>query len=310
MARETAGQVILLLGAAGQLGRELAGALGALGRVIAADRTVADLSDTIALRRLVRSSGARVIVNAAAYTAVDRAESEPALAHAINAVAPGVLAEEAEASGACLVHYSTDYVFDGRKAGPYTEEDEVAPLQVYGRTKLAGERAVMSACRRHLVLRTSWVVAAQGHNFVRTMLRLGAEREELRIVADQVGAPTSVQLIASATLAALTRSLDAGVEPAWGAHHLTASGSTSWHGLARHVIARAHEAGVPLRATPASVVPITTAEYPVPAARPANSRLDCSRFQRAFEVALPEWTVGVDDIIRSLAPSLQPTSPS
>ncbi len=305
MAASDASPTILLLGAGGQVGRELQALLPTLGQLRTADRAAADLADAAGLRAFVREARADVIVNAAAYTAVDKAESEPELATAINVVAPGVIAEEAARSGACLVHYSTDYVFDGRKDGPYEEDDATGPLQVYGRTKLAGERAIQAACERHLILRTSWVYAAHGHNFVRTMLRLAAERDTLRVVADQFGAPTSARLIAASTVKALRRLL-AGA-PAWGLYHLTAQGATSWHAFAQRVITRGLEAGLALCATSDSVVPITSAEYPVPAARPLNSRLACGRFERAFGVTLPPWGDDVDLVVRTLA-SLQHSS--
>lgn len=319
MGREEGRTTILLLGAGGQIGRELQRSLADHpGRLVIPDRAAADLSRPESLRAVVRESRPQVIVNAAAYTAVDRAEQEQELAMLINGVSPGVLAEEAEALGACMVHYSTDYVFDGTGTATYTEDDAVNPLQAYGRTKLAGERAVQRSCRRHLVLRTSWVFAAHGHNFVRTMLRLAAERDELRVVADQVGAPTSAALIADVTSQALRalREQDAQptharrTGPSWGLYHLTASGRTSWHGLARHVIARGIEAGLPLRATPATVIPISSAEYPVPAARPARSCLDTSRLRGAFGVALADWTLGVDDVVSTLAHQSQPTGRS
>lgn len=303
-------RTILLFGANGQVGQELQLVLPALGRVVALDRANADLAHPERLRETVRVYRPGLIVNAAAYTAVDRAEKEQALARTVNAEAPAVLAEEARSLGAAIVHFSTDYVFDGSKPSPYVETDATGPLQAYGRTKLAGEQAVQSTCERHLVLRTSWVYAAHGHNFVRTMLRLATERDSLRIVDDQVGAPTAARLIAQVTVDVL-RALDAGSPgAAWGLYHLVASGETSWHGFARHVIAQGRTAGLPLRTAPEAVVPITTAEYPVPAARPANSRLDTGKLRHAFGVSLPDWTEGVNEVIATLARPSRTDSPT
>lgn len=301
MAAESPRPRFLLLGAGGQVGHELNRTLAPLGRVIAPDRTEADLGAPESLRIVVRRYRPHAIINAAAYTAVDRAESEPRLAQTINGVAPGVLAEEAQALGACLVHYSTDYVFDGRQEAPYTEDDAPNPLSVYGHSKLAGEGAVAGACARALVLRTSWVVGQHGTNFLKTILQLAAERDSLRVVADQHGAPTSAPLIAEVTAHILLRMMP--VPPGdgrWGLYHLVASGVTSWHGYARYAVGRAHELGMPLRATPASVTPITTTEYPTPATRPASSRLDTARIRAAFSVHLHDWRYGVDQVLAQL----------
>lgn len=292
---------ILVLGANGQVGHELPRALGRLGEVIALDRSGADLSRPESLRGVVRELRPHAIVNAAAYTAVDRAESEPELAATINAVAPGVLAEEAQAIGACLVHYSTDYVFDGRKATPYDERDAPNPRSAYGESKLAGERAVATAWGRHLILRTCWVVSAHGVNFLRTMLRLAAERESLRVVDDQHGSPTSAALIAEVTASVLETMLSVPEgDPRWGLYHLAASGDTTWHGCARYLIGRAHALGFPLRATPDRVTAIRTADYPTAAVRPANSRLDTARLRATFPIQLPDWRLGVDQVLDQL----------
>jgi len=242
-------------------------------------------------------------VNAAAYTAVDRAESEPALAETVNAVAPAVIAEEASRAGATLVHYSTDYVFDGAKLGAYAETDAVHPLSVYGRTKLDGERAIANAEPRHVILRTSWVVSARGTNFIRTMLRLAGERDSLRVVADQHGVPTTAALLARATRALVEamHGVDAR-DPRWGVYHLVPSGQTTWHELAMYVIAGARHRGAALRATPESVAAIATSDYPTAAHRPANSRLDTSKVRQAFGLELPEWRAGVDDVLDQLVP--------
>ena len=277
---------LLVLGKNGQVGWELQRALAPLGEVIALGRAEADLENPAQLRNAVIAAGPGVIVNAAAYTAVDKAESEPERADRINHRAVAELAAMAADRGALLVHYSTDYVFDGRKSGPYIETDATAPRSVYGRTKLAGEAAIAASGVRHLIFRTSWVHSGRGSNFIRTMLRLAAERDSLRVVADQTGAPTSAALIAELTAQAIAANL------ASGTYHLTAAGETSWHGLARFVIAEALAAGVPLKTTPDAVAPVTTADYPTPAARPANSRLDTTKLRTALAITLPDWRDG------------------
>ena len=281
---------ILLTGGTGQVGWELARALAPLGRVVAPGRAGLDLADADGVRRAFRDSAPALVVNAAAHTAVDRAEGEPELARALNAVAPGVLAEEAARAGVPIVHFSTDYVFDGSGSAPYTEVDATAPLGVYGRTKLEGERAVAAAGGAHLVLRTSWVYGTRGHNFLRTMLRLARERDELRVVADQVGAPTWSRMLAEAT-AAILAPFRAG--NGWeiprevsGVYHLAARGSTSWHGFAEAILA-ADPARAEQRAR--RVVPIASEEYPTPAPRPRYSVLNSERAERVFGVALPDW---------------------
>lgn len=298
---------VLLLGTGGQVGRALQPLLGRWGPLTALGRAEVDFTDADALRRAVESARPRAVVIAAAHTAVDRAESEPALAAQVNAVAPGVIAAAAAEIGACVVHYSTDYVFDGRGTRAGREDDPTGPLSVYGRTKLAGEEAVRAAIGRHVILRTSWVVSAHGHNFVRTMLRLAAERAELRVVDDQVGAPTAAERIAAVTETVLSRLIDApDTDSRWGTYHLAASGETSWHGLARHVLARARARGAALACMDEAVRGIPTSEYPTPAARPANSRLDTARLRRTFDLMLPHWTVDVDAIVDRLIPSPTP----
>jgi dTDP-4-dehydrorhamnose reductase len=281
---------ILLTGSAGQLGRELKRSLACLGELVACDRGQLDLADPKGLRDAVRAIAPAVIVNAAAYTAVDQAESNPALADAINATAPGILGEEAKRLGALLIHYSTDYVFDGTKPAPYTEDDVPAPLAAYGRSKLAGELAITATGARHLVLRTSWVYGLHGSNFMKTMWRLGRERDELRVIGDQFGAPTWTRHLADTTALVIGRRDAPG-----GLYHLTASGETSWHGYAEAIFAEAQRAGL-LERLPL-VHRIGSADYPLPAARPANSRLDCSRFRRDFGLALPDWRTGLADCL-------------
>lgn len=271
---------ILVAGRNGQVGWELERALAPLGEVVALDRAALDLARPDRILEAVREIRPDIIVNAAAYTAVDKAESEPDLAMAINGTAPGLLAEEAKRSGALLVHYSTDYVFDGTKQDAYTEEDEPNPINAYGRTKLAGERAVQAIGGRHLILRTSWVYGLRGHNFLRTMLRLSAERDALRIVADQFGAPTWSRMIAGATALALARP-----EPPTGLYHLAAGGRTSWHGFAQAILDAQGWKG--------KVDAIATADYPLPAKRPANSVLDGARLADAAGLRLPEWSASL-----------------
>jgi len=280
---------ILLTGKYGQVGFELHRALAPMGEVIALDEGDLDLASPDAIRSTVRDIKPQVIVNAAAYTAVDRAESEPQVAMEVNAIAPGVLAEEAKRLGAMIVHYSTDYVFDGTKDGPYGENDAPNPLSVYGRSKLAGDQAIQAVDGLYYILRTSWVYAARGHNFLRTMLRLGRERRELRIVDDQVGAPTWARFVADVTARILSESLrdhDLAREKR-GLYNLTASGATSWLGFAQAIFAEAR------RIIPDTMVPeliaITTADYPLPARRPANSRLDTSKVTGAFALTIPDW---------------------
>lgn len=282
---------ILLLGKDGQLGWELQRALAPLAPLLACGRGECDLADPAALLALVAASRPAVIVNAAAYTAVDKAESDAATAHAINAEAPRVLAECAAASGALLIHYSTDYVYDGNKASPYVETDAVAPQSVYGRSKLAGEEGIRASGARSLIFRTSWVFGEHGGNFVRTILRLARERDSLAVVDDQVGSPTPAALIADVTAAALLR-LDLGRRLGDGEsrlYHLAAANPVSWCGFARSIVGLAGGRAGGLRFDADAVRAISSAEYPTPARRPANSRLDCSRLADDFDLCLPDW---------------------
>jgi dTDP-4-dehydrorhamnose reductase len=279
---------ILLPGKTGQIGWELQTTLAPLGTVIALDRGEMDLASPDSIRRAIRDTKPEIIVNAAAYTAVDKAESEPDLAMQVNGIAPGVMAEEAKRLGAVFVHYSTDYVFDGTKKQPYVEDDPPNPLSQYGRSKLAGEQAIALSGATHLIFRTSWVYAARGHNFLRTMLRLALERTELRIVNDQVGAPTSARFIAEATAQVLRQVGDGhkAIADRAGIYNLAGTGAVSWYGFASAIFA---EAKTRLGMTPPKLIPITTAEYPVPARRPANSRLDNSRLMATFGLTPPPW---------------------
>ena len=292
---------ILLTGKHGQVGFELQRALAPLGEVCAVDQAECDLADATAIRELVRSFKPNLIVNPAAYTAVDKAESEPELAHAINTVAPGVLGEEATKLGAWVVHYSTDYVFDGSKPGTYTEDDLTDPQSVYGHTKRDGEIALQQSGARHLIFRTSWVVGAHGGNFAKTILRLAVEREGLNVVADQYGAPTSAALLADVTAQLIRQKQREGSENfPFGLYHLVASGETNWCSYARFVVSEALAVGKPLKLSPDSIRGITSSEYPTPAKRPANSRLDSSKLRSLFGLELPNWQSGVRHILQQI----------
>ena len=290
---------ILLLGKNGQVGWELQRSLAPLGELIALDRhsvgQCGDLSNLAGLADTVRAIRPDVIVNAAAHTAVDRAESEPELANTLNALAPGVLAQEAAQVGALLVHYSTDYVFDGSGERPWQESDTPAPLSVYGHSKLAGERRIQSAGVRHLIFRTSWVYGARGGNFAKTMLRLAQERERLTVINDQFGAPTGADLLADVTAHAIRQVLahpqDAGL------YHLAAAGATTWHAYAQHVLAQARleKPTLPIKAT--EVAPVLTSAFPTPARRPLNSRLSTQHLQSTFGLTLPPWQQGVNRML-------------
>jgi dTDP-4-dehydrorhamnose reductase len=278
---------ILLLGPNGQVGWELQRALAPLGELHALDRHQGgDLAQPEALAALVRELAPNVIVNAAAHTAVDKAESEPELARTLNATAPGVLADEAARLGALLVHYSTDYVFDGSGTEPRAEDAATNPLSVYGRTKLEGEALIRASGCQHMIFRTSWVYGARGGNFAKTMLRLAAERDALNVIADQIGAPTGADLIADVTAHALRA-------PKAGTYHLVAGGETSWHGYASLVIEWARAKGVPLKVAADAVKAIPTSAYPTPAQRPLNSRLSTGKLEQAFGLRLPHWQPGV-----------------
>ena len=293
---------VLLLGCNGQVGWELQRSLAPLGTLLACDRQQADLSDLPRLEQLLRSEKPDIIVNAGAHTAVDKAESDIANARRINAEAPAVLAKIARELDAWLVHYSTDYVFDGSGDQPIQEDAPTAPLSIYGQTKLEGEQAIRASGCKHLIFRTSWVYATRGANFAKTMLRLAKEREELRVIADQHGAPTSAELIADITALALQRlNCDAELKTrASGTYHLVAGGETSWHRYAQFVIEEATRLGAKLLATSERIIPISTDEYPLPAKRPANSRLDNDKLQRTFDLALPHWQHHVKRMIQEV----------
>ncbi|RQP21631.1 dTDP-4-dehydrorhamnose reductase [Piscinibacter terrae] len=294
---------ILLFGKNGQVGWELQRSLALLGEVVALDfDSVGSLSGDFSrpgqLQATVRSVSPDVIVNAAAHTAVDKAESEPALARTINAEAPGVLAREAAASSAWLVHYSTDYIFDGSGDQPRAEGSPTGPLNVYGQTKLEGEELIRTSGCSHLIFRTSWVYGARGSNFAKTMLRLAAERDRLTVIDDQIGAPTGADLLADLTALSLRQATrDPGLS---GIYHAAAAGQTSWHGYACHVIAQARSAGMPIKVSDDAIVAVGTDAFPTPARRPLNSRLDTRKLQRSFGVTLPPWQAGVDRMLNEL----------
>lgn len=290
---------ILLIGKAGQVAWELHRILAPLGDLQVIGRPELDLADPDRLRQVVREAQPRIIINAAAYTAVDQAESDPDLAMRVNGVAPGILAEEAKRLNALLVHYSTDYVFDGTKSQPYLETDEPNPINVYGRSKLAGERAILAVGGAHLILRLSWVYASRGKNFLLTIMRLAAEREELRVVSDQIGSPTWSRQIAQATSQILTRLSEpaGGRDVPVGLYHLTASGLTSWHGFAQAIVTRLR----PDRTKCRSVQAIATAQYPTPACRPPYSVLSCDKLAGTFGLRLPHWEASVQQVLEDLS---------
>ena len=307
--------IILLFGAHGQVGSELQRSLALLGRIKACDQEEVPFQDVDGLRALIREVGPGLIVNAAAYTAVDRAEAEPELAYRVNTQAVAVLADEARRLDVGLVHYSTDYVFDGASTLPYLENAPKRPLNIYGKSKLEGEKAIIESGCKHLLFRTSWIYSEHGTNFAKTMIRLAREREELAVVDDQVGAPTSSGLIADVTASVLKRIDNGGttlpgVEESkvgffsWdeitGTYHLAAKGRTSWHGFAVYLLAELKRQGVSLRVDPESVKPISTEEYPVLAKRPASSCLNTDKLVGRFGIELPDWQTGIQRLVERL----------
>lgn len=293
--RKGVGLKILLLGAKGQVGWELQRSLAPLGELFALHRQSAelcgDLSNLPGIAATVQRVRPDVIVNAAAYTAVDQAESEPEVARMINALAPGVLAQSASAAGAFLIHFSTDYVFDGSGSRPWLETDAPAPLNVYGQTKLEGERLIQAACPNHLIFRTSWVYAARGGNFAKTILRLAQERERLCVIDDQFGAPTGADLLADVSAHAIRQVLGAPGDA--GLYHLAAAGETSWYGYAKYVLAHADQAQSAKKIVAKTVDAVLSSAFPTPARRPHNSRLDTSRLQKTFGLNMPQWQHGM-----------------
>ena len=295
---------ILLLGKNGQVGWELQRSLAPLGEVLALDRQstthCGDLSQPERLAQTVREWRPDVIVNAAAHTAVDKAESEPDVARCLNATAPAALAQAAAEVGAWLVHYSTDYVFNGQGDLPWQEGDATGPLSVYGQTKLEGEQAIAASGCKHLIFRTSWVYAARGGNFAKTMLRLAAERERLTVINDQHGAPTGADLIADVTVHAIRQVMANSAPTLAGIYHLVASGETTWHGYASHVIAQARNIQPELGLKVSDIAPVPTSAFPTPAQRPLNSRLSTHRLQQAFGLVLPPWQQGVNRMLAEI----------
>lgn len=290
---------ILLTGRTGQVGSELLRTLAPLGELIAPGRAACDLGDAASLRAMVRSTRPDVIVNAAAYTAVDQAESDRAAAFAVNAEALAILGQEAEHLGALVLHFSTDYVFNGAQERPYNERDRPDPLNVYGASKCQGELALGAACSRHLILRTSWVLGPHRHNFARTVLRLAREKASFGVVADQYGAPTSAALLAQTAAQMLHR-----IGPdTCGVYHVAAAGSTNWHDYARFVLAEAVAAGAQLKAGPDAVFALATGQYPTPARRPSNSRLDTALLRTHFGLVLPPWQDGVRQVVQQILES-------
>ena len=281
---------VLLFGGNGQVGWELRRSLAPFGQLLALDAAECDIADADATARVIRQAAPQIIVNAAAYTAVDKAEGDAVTTAKINAEAPAVMAAEARRLGIPLVHYSTDYVFDGTKATAYVEEDTPSPRSVYGRTKHEGELAIAASGADALVFRTSWVFGIHGGNFVRTVLRLARERDTLRVVDDQVGSPTPAALIADVTALVLMQLRRTGFSPGMQLFHLSTSHPVSWHGFATAIVERALALGLGgLKLQPEAIAPIATSEYPLPAARPANSRLDCGRLEQAFDLLMPDW---------------------
>jgi dTDP-4-dehydrorhamnose reductase len=293
---------ILLLGKNGQVGWELQRSLAPLGELVALDarsqHLCGDLSNLEGIAQTVRTVSPDIIVNAAAHTAVDKAESEPELAHTINALAPSVLAQEAKRSNAWLIHYSTDYVFDGTGDIPWVETDTTGPLGVYGKSKLAGEEAIIASACKHLIFRTSWVYASRGANFAKTMLKLAQERDALKVIADQIGAPTGADLLADVTAHAIRTALQR--PEVSGLYHLVASGQTSWYGYANFVIDFARLAGVEVKVAPEAIESVPTTAFPTPAKRPLNSRLNTSKLQQVFKLTLPHWQSGVTRMLTEI----------
>ena len=294
---------ILLLGKGGQVGWELQRSLAPLGEVIALDFDSpgplrADFSDPESLAATVRAVAPQIIVNAAAHTAVDKAEGEPDFARKLNATSPAVLAREAATLGAWLLHYSTDYVFDGSGSAPWVEGSPTGPLSVYGATKLEGEDAIRASGCRHIILRTSWVYAARGGNFAKTMLKLAKERDKLTVIDDQIGAPTGADLLADLSAHCLRSALQR--PEVAGTFHAVAAGETSWHGYARHVIEFARAAGQPIKVAPGAIEPVPTSAFPTPARRPGNSRMNTQKLQQTFGLALPTWQAGVERMLTEI----------
>jgi dTDP-4-dehydrorhamnose reductase len=291
---------ILITGKHGQVGHELMRSLAPLGELVGVDIEDCDIGKPAALERLLAHVKPDLIVNPAAYTTVDKAESEANLAHAVNAAAPEVLAKYAASKNIPIIHYSTDYVFDGAKDGLYVETDKANPKSVYGKTKWLGEAAVRNNAPKHVILRTSWVFGSHGVNFLKTMLKLAQERDKLSVVADQVGSPTSAAMLADATAVIARQLFEPGATRKYGTYHLVADGETSWHGYAQWVVTKANELGLKTKIAADTIRPITTKEYPMPAPRPSNSRLDTSKVMSTFMLTLPSWRDEVAQVLETL----------
>lgn len=293
------GNRILVTGKNGQVGNELQRSLAHLGEVVAVDIEDCDLTNTEAIVSLVEKTKPSLIVNPAAYTAVDKAETEPEIAFAINATAPKVLAAQANMLRIPIIHYSTDYVFDGEKLGWYTENDSANPQSIYGKTKWQGEKNVRAMCGQHVILRTSWVFGAHGGNFLKTILKLAQEREVLSIIADQYGAPTSARLLADAT-AEIAQKLLNGETGKFGTYHLAGAGETTWHGYATKVVELAYQLGIKTKVRAIDIQPIPTEAYPLPAPRPKNSKLSTDKIKASFGIGISDWSVDVEQVLKHL----------
>ena len=294
---------ILVTGNKGQVGFELMKTLAPLGKVIGVDIKECDLAQSAMIDALLDRVKPDIIVNPAAYTAVDKAESEPTVAHAINAQAPKTLARQASRRNIPIIHFSTDYVFDGTKEEPYVEDDQANPKSVYGKTKWLGEEAVRSNAAKHVILRTSWVFGAHGVNFLKTMLKLSKERDKMSIVSDQIGAPTSARMLAEVTAEIVKQLLQEFSYRKYGTYHLVADGETSWYGYAKYVVEQANALGMETKLTPANINAIKTKDFPLPAARPANSRLDSTKVKETFGISLPTWQSEVGLVLNELIKS-------
>lgn len=291
---------ILVTGKNGQVGHELQRSLATLGEVVAVDVEDCDLTNIAAIVSLVEKVKPGLIVNPAAYTAVDKAEAEQEIAFAINAIAPKVFAAQANLLHIPMIHYSTDYVFDGTKSGQYVEDDDANPQSVYGRTKWQGEKNVRAMCSQHVILRTSWVFGAHGGNFLKTILKLTQEREELKIIADQFGAPTSARLLADSTAAIAKQLLSGDASQKAGTYHLVASGETTWHGYASKVVEVANQLGIHTKTQAQNIQPIPTEAYPLPAPRPKNSRLSTQKIRDIFGIEIPDWSIDVERVLKQI----------
>lgn len=291
---------ILVTGKNGQVGYELQRSLASLGEVVAVDVEDCDLTDSAAIVSLVEKVKPGLIVNPAAYTAVDKAEAEQEIAFAINAIAPKVLAAQANLLHIPMIHYSTDYVFDGTKSGQYLEEDDANPQSVYGRTKWQGEKNVRAMCPQHVILRTSWVFGAHGGNFLKTILKLAQERDELKIIADQFGAPTSARLLADSTAEIAEQLLNGDATQKAGTYHLVGAGETTWHGYASKVVELANQLGVVTKILAQNIQPIPTEAYPLPAPRPKNSRLNTQKIRNTFGIEIPDWSIDVEHVLKQV----------